>query len=119
MAYSKELMNLIHEVMEKISYQEKRYDALNEKLKEIGTAKQDEQIQNSLLAQLSEKDNVLEKQQNELNEAKVTIAKLHEEMQKIRKESKSMTEPDMSLNQEESENIQKMYNKTLPDNLMY
>ena len=53
--YAKELMKQIREVVEKISCQEKRYDALNEKLKEIGTVGQDAQIQGNLIAQLSER----------------------------------------------------------------
>ena len=92
MAYAKELMQQIHEVAQKIACQEKRYDALNEKLKEIGTAGQDAQIQNNLLAQLSEKDGILEKQQNELNEARVEIARLHGEIEEIRKERKALEE---------------------------
>lgn len=91
-AYAKELMQQIREVVEKIACQEKRYDALNEKLKEIGTAGQDAQIQSNLLAQLSEKDKMLEKQQNELNEARVQIAKLHGEMEAVRKERKALEE---------------------------
>lgn len=91
-AYAKELMEQIREVVEKISCQEKRYDALNEKLKEIGTAGQDAQIQSNLLSQLSEKDKMLEKQQNELNEARVQIAKLHGELEAVRKERKALEE---------------------------
>lgn len=91
-AYARELMQQIREVVEKISCQEKRYDALNEKLKEIGTAGQDAQIQNNLLAQLSEKDGTLEKQQNELNEARAEVARLHREIEEIRKERKALEE---------------------------
>ena len=92
MAYAKELMAQIREVVEKISYQEKRYDALNEKLKEIGTAGQDAHVQGNLIAQLSEKDKMLEKQQNELNEARVAAAKLRGEMEEMRKERKALEE---------------------------
>lgn len=92
MAYAKELMEQIREVVEKISCQEKRYDALNEKLKEIGTAGHDAQVQNNLIVQLSEKDKMLEKQQNELNEARVQIAKLHGEIEAVRKERKALEE---------------------------
>lgn len=91
-AYAKELMEQIHEVVEKISCQERRYDALNEKLKEIGTAGQDVQVQSNLIAQLSEKDKMLEKQQNELNEARVQIAKLHGEIEAVRKDRKGLEE---------------------------
>ena len=91
-AYAKELMEQIREVVEKISCQEKRYDALNEKLKEIGTAGQDAQVQSNLIAQLSEKDRMLEKQQNELNEARVQIARLHGEIEAVRKERRALEE---------------------------
>jgi len=84
--YAKELLEQIKSVVEKIEFQEKRYDALNEKLKELQTAGQDAKIQNNLLSQLAEKDNMLEKQQDELNEARGTIARLRNEMDDIRKE---------------------------------
>ena len=91
--YAKELLEQIKSVVEKIEFQEKRYDALNEKLKELQTAGQDAKIQNNLLSQLAEKDNMiaekdgmLEKQQDELNEARGTIARLRNEMDAIRKE---------------------------------
>lgn len=85
--YAKELLEQIKSVVEKIEFQEKRYDALNEKLKELQTTGQDVKIQNNLLNQLAEKDNMLEKQQNELNEARSTIAKLRNEINIIRKEN--------------------------------
>ena len=84
--YAKELLEQIKSVVEKIEFQEQRYDALNEKLKELQTAGQDAKIQNNLLNQLAEKDGMLEKQQDELNEARGTIARLRNEMDAIRKE---------------------------------
>ena len=84
--YAKDLLEQIKSVVEKIEFQEKRYDALNEKLKELQTAGQDAKIQNNLLSQLAEKDSMLEKQQNELNEARGTIARLRNETDVIRKE---------------------------------
>ena len=84
--YAKDLLEQIKSVVEKIEFQEKRYDALNDKLKELQTAGQDAKIQNNLLSQLAEKDSMLEKQQNELNEARGTIARLRNEMDVIRKE---------------------------------
>lgn len=71
--YAEELLEQIKAVVEKIEFQEKRYDALNEKIQELKTAGQDTKIQNNLLAQLSEKDGLLEKQQNELNDARATM----------------------------------------------
>ena len=84
--YAKDLLEQIKSVVEKIEFQEKRYDALNEKLKELQTTGQDAKIQNNLLNQLAEKDSMLEKQQDELNEARGTIARLRNEMDAIRKE---------------------------------
>ena len=84
--YAKDLLEQIKSVVEKIEFQEKRYDALNEKLKELQTVGQDAKIQNNLLNQLAEKDSMLEKQQDELNEARGTIARLRNEMDAIRKE---------------------------------
>lgn len=92
LGYARELADQIQKAVEKISYQEKRYDALNEKLKEIGIASQDAQIQNNLLAQLTEKDGLLEKQKNELNEARTTIARLHGKIEEVEKEKKRLEE---------------------------
>lgn len=84
--YAKELLEQMKAVIGKIEFQEKRYDALNEKLKELKTAGQDAKIQNNLLEQLAEKDGLLERQQNEINEARVAIARLRNEMDGIKKE---------------------------------
>ena len=84
--YAEELLEQIKAAVEKIEFQEKRYDALNEKIQELKTAGQDTKIQNNLLAQLSEKDGLLEKQQNELNDARATIARLRNEMDSMKKE---------------------------------
>lgn len=88
--YAQELLKQIKSVVEKIEYQEKRYDALNEKLKEIQTAGQDKKVQDNLLAQLKEKDGLLERQQNELNEARVAIARLRNEMDGMKKEREKL-----------------------------
>lgn len=88
--YAKELLQQIKEVVEKIDFQEKRYDALNEKLKELQTAGQDAKVQNNLLSQLAEKDGLLEKQQNEINEARVAIARLRNELDSMGKEKKNL-----------------------------
>lgn len=133
-AYAKELMEQIREVVEKISYQEKRYDALNEKLKEIGTAGRDVQVQSNLIAQLSEKDKMLEKQQNELNDARVQIAKLHGEIEAVRKERKALeeqvknavrAEPDAAAEPKEQEKEKKPETKAessapgMPESALY
>lgn len=84
--YARELLQQIRGVVEKIDFQEKRYDALNERLKELQTERQDAKVQNNLLSQLEEKDGLLEKQQNEINEARVAIARLRSELENVKKE---------------------------------
>ena len=98
--YAEELLEQIKAVVEKIEFQEKRYDALNEKIKELKTAGQDAEIQNNLLAQLSEKDGLLEKQQNELNDARATIARLRNEMDSIKKEREALEKRTEELEKE-------------------
>ncbi len=98
--YAEELLEQLKAVVEKIEFQEKRYDALNEKIKELKTAGQDAEIQNNLLAQLSEKDGLLEKQQNELNDARATIARLRNEMDSIKKEREALEKRTEELEKE-------------------
>lgn len=85
-SYVKELFEQTKSVLEKIAFQEKRYDALNEQLQKLQTVGRDAQVENNLLKQLNEKDRMLEKQQNELNEARAAVIKLKNEMDVVRKE---------------------------------
>ena len=50
--YAQELLEQVRAVVEKIEFQEKRYDMLNDKLKELQITGQDMRIQNNLLEQL-------------------------------------------------------------------
>ncbi len=85
-SYVKELFEQTKSVLEKIAFQEKRYDALNEQLQKLQTVGRDAQVENNLLKQLNEKDRMLEKQQDELNEARAAVIKLKNEMDVVRKE---------------------------------
>lgn len=88
--YARELVRQVREAVEKISFQEKRFDALNEKLKELETAKQDARIQDGLLSQLAEKDRIMEKQQDEINEARAAVARLRSELERAGKEKQEL-----------------------------
>lgn len=88
--YAKEILEQIKDVVEKITFQEKRYDFLSEKIKEMQTAEQDAEVRANLLSQLSEKDILLEKQQNEINEARVAVARLRNELEAIGKEKQGL-----------------------------
>jgi hypothetical protein len=88
--YVKQLVEEIKEVVSKIDYQEKRYDALNGKLRELEIARKDTVVDNKLLIDLEEKDTLLIEQQNKLNEAHTAIARLKNELEGIRKEKEEM-----------------------------
>lgn len=88
--YARELLEQIKTVVAKIEHQDQKYEQMNEKLRELHTAKEDTKVQNNLLQQLMEKDGLLEQQQNEINEAKATIARLRNDMDGIRREKDRM-----------------------------
>lgn len=112
--YAKELMEQIKTVVEKIEFQEKRYDALNEKLKEIQTAERDTQVENNLLKQMNEKDKTIEVQQNELNEARAAVIRLRNEkdeinsgLEKLRKEKEELEKRNKELESRAAGNVKK------------
>ncbi len=88
--YAKELLDRIRETVEKIDFQEKRYDALNEKLKELQTAKQEAAGQEYLQSQLADRDRLLESQQDQINAARAEIARLKNEIEVSEKERRVM-----------------------------
>lgn len=100
-AYAGELLEQIRRVVEKIDFQEKRYDALNERLKELHTASQDAEIQNHLLEQLAEKDRILEKQQDEINEARTAAARLRSDLDVMGKEKLCLEKRIREMEQQE------------------
>jgi hypothetical protein len=101
--YTRELLEQVREMVEKISNQENRYDVLNETLQQMKTAGQDVTVQNNLLMQLREKDGLLEMQQNEINEARVTIARLRNDMDGIQKEKDMLKQRTETMEQEMEE----------------
>jgi len=89
-AYAGELLDSIMETVEKIDFQERRYDALNEKLKELQAAKQDAAGQEYLQSQLADRDRLLESQQDQINAARAEIARLKNEIEVSEKERRVM-----------------------------
>ncbi len=88
--YVKSLMEEIRSVVSKIDYQEKRYDALNEKLKIFESTKKDEEIRDSLVNSIEEKDQMLSEQQDKINQANATIARLRSDIEAKEKEMRKM-----------------------------
>ena len=88
--YVKALISQMDEVVVKINHQNERYDALNKKLSEIETSKDDEEVRDRLVKENQDKDALINSQQNELNKASSTIARLRDDIEKKDKEMKRM-----------------------------
>lgn len=88
--YVKALISQMDEVVAKINHQNERYDALNKKLSEIETSKDDEEVRERLVKENQDKDALINSQQNELNKASSTIARLRDDIDKKDKEMKRM-----------------------------
>ena len=95
--YVKSLVAQMDEVVEKINHQNERYDALNKKLSEIETSKDDDEVRERLVKENQDKDVLINSQQNELNKASSTIARLRDDIEKKDKEMKRMSERIESL----------------------
>ena len=95
--YVKSLVTQMDEVVAKINHQNERYDALNKKLSEIETSKDDEEVRERLVKENQDKDALINSQQNELNKASSTIARLRDDIEKKDKEMKRMSERIESL----------------------
>ena len=88
--YVKELISQMDKVVKEINHQNERYDALNKKLSEIETSKDDEEVRERLVKENQDKDALINSQQNELNKASSTIARLRDDIEKKDKEIKRM-----------------------------
>lgn len=75
-----ELVKKMEEIVSKICFQEKRYDALNEKLTIFESTKSDEQIRENLVKENADKEQLLNDQQDKLNQANSMISRLREQL---------------------------------------
>ncbi len=89
-AYVKEMMEQMAASIEKIQYQEQRYDELNQKLTIFENTKRDEEVRDNLLQKYNDAESLLNSQQNKLNQADSTIARLREQNTDKEKEMKRM-----------------------------
>lgn len=88
--YVQSLVKQIEEAVAKIQFQEQRYDELNKKLKIFENAKQDEAVHNGLVKKLGDTEAELSGQQDQLNRANATIARLREQIEEKKKEMEKM-----------------------------
>ncbi len=79
--YVQELVKKMEEIVGKIYVQEKRYDALNEKLTIFESTKADEQIRENLVKENADKEQLLNDQQDKLNQANSAISRLREQVE--------------------------------------
>lgn len=89
-AYVKEMMEQMAASIEKIQYQEQRYDELNKKLTIFESTMRDEEVRDNLLQKYNDAESLLNSQQNKLNQADSTIARLREQITDKEKEMKRM-----------------------------
>lgn len=95
--YVKELIAQMEMVVKKINYQEERYDALNKKLSAVEVLKEDKEVTERLVKENEDKDGIISHQQDELNKASSTIARLRDNIEHKEKEMERMRDRIESL----------------------
>lgn len=88
--YVDKLVKQIETVVEKIQFQEARYDELNKKLSVFETAQADKQVHDNLLQKYNDSEAALNSQQEEINKAKSTISRLRDDIDVKKKEMERM-----------------------------
>lgn len=94
------LMKQIGELVDKIRFQDERYDELN---RQLGILQEDESIRQNLIDQNAEKDQLLNSQQDELNRANSAISRLRNEKEAYEKEAEKMRERIAQLEEQAAE----------------
>lgn len=84
--YVQELVEQITDAVSRIQYQEQRYDELNKKLTIFENTKKDEEIRENLVQKLADTESALNSQQDTINSATSTIARLREQSDQKEKE---------------------------------
>lgn len=83
--YEQGLVKQIEEAVAKIQFQEERYDELNKKLKVFENAKADAEVHDGLVKKLGDTETELNSQQDQVNRANATIARLREQIEEKKK----------------------------------
>jgi len=94
-AYVEGLVKQIKEVVEKISFQKEKYLALEKKFQELQSGTQDKAVRERLMVQLAEKDRTIEKQQDQINQAKAEAVKLKKQLEDSKKEPVQLPKTDI------------------------
>lgn len=88
--YVQGLVKQIEEAVAKIQYQEERYDELNKKLKVFENDRADAEVHDGLVKKLGDTEAELSTQQDQVNRANATIARLREQIEEKKKEMEKM-----------------------------
>ena len=82
----KELIQKVENAVAKIQHQDERYEVLNQKLLEFENEKKEDEVREELVKKLTDAEANLSSQQDQLNRASSTIARLREQIEDKNKE---------------------------------
>lgn len=96
--YVDSLFEEMRKIVSQIGYDEKRFDELNAKIKEIAGGKASDKELEELYQKMSDKDAIISNQQDNINQANSALARLRRESDEKEEEKKKMQETIGKLN---------------------
>lgn len=96
--YVDSLFEEMRKIVSQIGYDEKRFDELNAKIKEIAGGKTSDKELEELYQKMSDKDTIISNQQDNINQANAALARLRRESDEKEEEKKKMQETIGKLN---------------------
>lgn len=97
-SYVDSLFEEMRKIVSQIGYDEKRFDELNAKIKEIAGGKTSDKELEELYQKMSDKDTIISNQQDNINQANAALARLRRESDEKEEEKKKMQETIGKLN---------------------
>ena len=97
-SYVDSLFEEMRKIVSQIGYDEKRFDELNAKVKEIAGGKVSDKELEELYQKMSDKDTIISNQQDNINQANAALARLRRESDEKEEEKKKMQETIGKLN---------------------
>lgn len=96
--YVDSLFEEMRKIVSQIGYDEKRFDELNAKIKEIAGGKASDKELEELYQKMADKDAIISNQQDNINQANSALARLRRESDEKEEEKKTMQETIGKLN---------------------
>lgn len=97
-SYVDSLFEEMRKIVSQIGYDEKRFDELNAKIKELAGGKVSDKELEELYQKMSDKDAIISNQQDNINQANAALARLRKEADEKEEEKKRMQETIGKLN---------------------